>query len=63
MRVDLLYHFMAGQVLNKGFEIIGFSTSDNAIASGIVMVGKECFDKSFDILDLAFGIVGWITIL
>ena len=63
MRIDLLYHYLAGQVLHKGFEFIGLSTTDNAIASGVVMVGKECIDKSFDVLDLAFGILGWIVML
>lgn len=63
MRIDLLYHYISGQVLHKGFEIIGFSTSDNAIASGVVMVGKECIDKSFDVVDIAFGVLGWLTML
>ena len=63
MRVDLLYHYLAGQVLHKGFDIIGLDITQNAVASGIVMVGKELTDASFDWLDLAFGIVGWITLL
>jgi hypothetical protein len=63
MRVDLLYHFVAGQVLHKGFDIIGLGINDNALASGVVMVGKELTDASFDWLDLAFSIVGWIVML
>lgn len=63
MRVDLLYHYIAGQVLHKGFEILGLSTGDNAVISGVVMVGKELTDKSFDLLDLGIGLLGWITLL
>jgi hypothetical protein len=63
MRVDLLYHYFAGQCLNKGFDIIGLGITDNALASGVVMVGKELTDMSFDWLDLAFSIVGWIVML
>ena len=63
MRVDLLYHFMAGQVLHKGFDIIGLDITQNALASGVVMVGKELTGASFDWLDLAFGIIGWVTLL
>jgi hypothetical protein len=63
MRIDLLYHYFAGQVMSKTFELIGLNTTDNAIVSGVVMVGKECIDKSFDVLDIAFGVLGWLTML
>jgi hypothetical protein len=63
MRVDLLYHYLSGQILHKGFDILGLGITDNALASGAVMVGKELTDASFDWLDLAFSIVGWIVML
>ena len=63
LRIDLVYHYIGGQVLNKGFEFLGLTTSDNAIVSTGIMVGKECFDKSFDVLDLGAGILGWLTML
>jgi hypothetical protein len=49
--------------LHKGFDIVGLDVTQNVIASGVVMVGKELTDASFDWLDLAFSIVGWITLL
>ena len=63
MRIDLLYHYFAGQLMARTFDFIGFSTSDNLIASGVVMVGKELTDKSFDWLDIAFGLLGWFTLI
>jgi hypothetical protein len=63
MRVDLLYHYIGGQVLHKGFDIIGLDITQNAVISGVVMVTKELSDASFDWLDLAFGIVGWLVML
>jgi hypothetical protein len=50
-------------VLHKGFDILGLDITQNAVASGVVMVGKELTDVSFDLLDLAFGIAGWIVML
>jgi len=35
---------------------------DNGIVSTALMVGKEATDATgFDVLDLAFGLLGWMT--
>ena len=63
MRVDLLYHFVGGQCVGWfNQSILHLTTMDNGIVSTTLMVGKELTDATgFDVLDLAFGIAGWVT--
>ena len=63
MRIDLLYHYVGGQCIgwfNDSF--FHLSTIDNGIVATSLMVGKELTDATgFDVLDLAFGLLGWAT--
>jgi hypothetical protein len=61
MRVDLLYHYIGGSIIGKGFELLGLSTTDNAILTGILTVGKELADPVFCWADLLFSTAGWIV--
>ena len=63
MRVDLLYHYIGGQAIGWfNSSILHLSTMDNGIVSTALMVGKEATDATgFDVLDLAFGLLGWMT--
>jgi hypothetical protein len=62
MRVDLLYHFIGGQIIGwANSSILQLNTLDNGIVSGLLMVGKEATDSSFDWLDLGMGLLGWAT--
>jgi len=63
LTIDKLFHYAGGQILGKGFELLGLSTTDNAIASLVLMVGKEATDSVFCLYDLAFGIAGWIVVV
>ena len=61
MRVDLLYHFIGGQIIGwANSSILQLNTLDNGIVSGLLMVGKEATDATgFDLLDLGMGLLGW----
>ena len=58
--IDKIWHVLAGEALYKGFNFLGLSVQDNAIASGVIMVAKEATDSVFCTWDIAFGIVGWL---
>ena len=61
MRVDLLYHYIGGQCLGWfNSTVLNLNLQDNALISGGLMVGKELTDATgFDVLDVAFGLLGW----
>lgn len=62
MRIDLLYHYIGGELLGKLCELYGLNTVDNGVVSGAIMVGKELTDATgFDVLDLVAGIAGWVV--
>lgn len=65
MKIDKLYHFIAG--IEIAFVVLLFSTNLAAI-SAVVLIGilKECFDKFimksfFDTVDLLFTILGGVV--
>ena len=59
--IDKLWHVLAGEAMYKGFNFLGLSLQDNAIASGAIMIVKEATDATgFDLWDIAFGFGGWI---
>ena len=67
MKIDKLYHFIAG--IEIAFVVLLFSTNLAAI-SAVVLAGvaKECFDKfyqkeKFDIIDLLFTILGGVIMI
>ena len=67
MKIDKLYHFIAG--IEISFVLLLFSTNLAAI-SAVVLAGvaKECFDKFyqkeiFDIIDLLFTILGGVIMI
>jgi hypothetical protein len=61
MRVDLLYHYVGGNVLGWfNQSVLRLNDLDNGIVSTTLMVGKELTDATgFDVLDLGFGLLGW----
>jgi hypothetical protein len=63
MRVDLLYHYVIGQGIGWfNGAVLHLNVQDNAILSTSLMVGKELTDTAgFDVLDLAFGVLGFCT--
>ena len=61
LTIDKLFHFAGGSILGKGFELLGLSTTDNAIASFGLMVAKEATDSVFCWVDILWGVTGWIV--
>ena len=61
LTIDKLFHYAGGQILGKGFNIIGLDVSQNALISGLIMTGKELTDSVFCLWDLGFGVAGWIV--
>ena len=67
MKIDKLYHFIAG--IEIAFIVLLFSTNLAAISAVILAgVAKECFDKfyqkeTFDFVDLLFTILGGVIII
>ena len=67
MKIDKLYHFIAG--IEIAFVVLLFSTNLAAISAVILAgVAKECFDKfyqkeTFDFVDLLFTILGGVIMI